>query len=1214
MAKLEELSRGAVVKGILPLSHVTLVEIKWHGTAVVEIFYKDATGQTGTQLLYRDNEPTLEIVTKGKPWSFDADGDKLRLASEAQRIRLAHLFDPYLAVHTSMVDPLPHQITAVYGEMLPRQPLRFLLADDPGAGKTIMTGLFIKELKIRGDLQRCLIVSPGNLVEQWQDELYRRFQLPFEILTNDRIEASRTGNIFTEIPLLIARLDKLSRNEELQEKLAQTDWDLIVCDEAHKMSATYFGGEAKYTKRFRLGRKLSEVCRNFLLLTATPHNGKEADFQLFLSLLDGDRFEGKFRDGVHTSNASDLMRRMVKEQLYKFDATPLFPERKAYTVPYKLSELEASLYNDVTEYVRNEFNRVEMLEDDGRKGTVGFALTILQRRLASSPEAIYQSLKRRRERLESRLRETELLSRGSTVKEVFLNEDDINDLDETPAEELEELEEQIMDQATAAQTIEELKIEIGVLTDLEQLAMKVKSSGKDKKWDELSNLLQDNAEMFDAAGHRRKLVIFTEHKDTLNYLTDRIRTLLGQVDAVVVIHGGIGREERFKSQEAFTQDKSVQILIATDAAGEGINLQRAHLMLNYDLPWNPNRLEQRFGRIHRIGQTEVCHLWNLVAAETREGDVYLRLLKKLEQEKEALGGAVFDVLGLAIDGAELRKLMIEAIRYGNQPEVRERLNQTVEGALDHQKLHSLIQERALARDMLEPATIQKIRQDMERMEARRLQPHFIAAFFKEAFRLLGGSLHERETNRFELTHVPATIRQRDRLIGRGEVVLPRYERICFEKGLIHVPDKPPAAFICPGHPLLDATLDLVLERYRDLMKQGAILVDDNDPEEELRILFYMDHSIQDGRSNTDGSRRVVSRKLQFVELSIPTWECGHLARMEGRDALPPLIRDAGPAPYLDYRPLQDSETPLIRSVVEQTLSSQDWENQAISYVIQALVPEHLQEIKSFKEPLVEKTRLEVHSRLTKEINYWDHRAEDLKAQERAGKINARLNSDKARQRADDLQARLQKRMTELEQERQLAPLPPVALGGALIIPGGLLARLRGEREQTPGLYAQERQRVEQLAMQAVMAAEQRLGHIPRDVSQEKVGYDIESLVPGSKGIQTPGSAGILPALRFLEVKGRIQGATTVTITKNEILTALNKPENWVLALVEVPLSENFGQTDVFEVSEEDGAFNAHLQCELRYVWKPFTKEPDFGVNSVNYNLKELWERGIAPNL
>ena len=450
---LEDLRPNTTVRGILPDCLATVVQVTWFGSEALELTYKDPAGKVANELLYRHDEPRLEVVQAGRPWSFDGDGAMFRLVSEAHRIRLAHLFDPVLAVHSSIVEPLPHQITAVYEAMLPRQPLRFLLADDPGAGKTIMAGLLIKELVARGDLQRCLIVCPGSLAEQWQDELYRRFHLPFDILTNDKLEAARTGNWFLENNLVIARLDKLSRNEDVQAKLSAPDcrWDLIVCDEAHKMSATHFGGEIKYTKRHKLGQLLSTLTRHFLLMTATPHNGKEDDFQLFMSLLDGDRFEGRFRDGVHAQDVSDLMRRMVKEQLLKFDATPLFPERRAYTVPYKLSDAEAALYKEVTNYVRQEFNRAEALQNNKRSGTVGFALTILQRRLASSPEAIYQSLRRRRERLESRLRELEVLQRGATfsVRDLdsgpTLDQDDLDDLDDAPDSEVEATEEQVLD-------------------------------------------------------------------------------------------------------------------------------------------------------------------------------------------------------------------------------------------------------------------------------------------------------------------------------------------------------------------------------------------------------------------------------------------------------------------------------------------------------------------------------------------------------------------------------------------------------------------------------------------------------------------------------------------------------------------------------------------------------------------------------------------------
>jgi len=1168
MARLEEIRRGATVKGVLPDGFVTVVDVSWIGSVAIELTYKDSKGKLANELIYRDQEGDLEILESGKPWSFDSDSDLFRLVSEAYRIRLAYLFDPLLAVHTSLVDPLPHQITAVYESMLSRQPLRFLLADDPGAGKTIMTGLLIKELIARGDLQRCLIVCPGNLVEQWQDELYRRFHLPFEIMTNDKYEAARTGNWFAENPLSICRLDKLSRNEDVQEKLKTTDWDLVVCDEAHKMSASFWGGEIHRTKRHQLGQILSTLTRHFLLLTATPHNGKEEDFQLFMALLDGDRFEGKFRDGVHSIDASDLMRRMVKEDLLKFDGRPLFPERKAYTVEYELSDGEADLYQRVTEYVREEFNRAEKLANDGRKGTVGFALTVLQRRLASSPEAIYQSLRRRKERLEKRCREEELLKRGAEVhidwqKDVpDLTEDDLEDLEDAPDKEVEDTEERVVDLASAAQTIAELRAEIAILNDLEQVALRVRQSRADRKWDELSRLLQNQTEMFDAHGHRRKLIVFTEHRDTLNYLQDRIGSLIGKPESVVIIHGGMGREERKKAESLFTQDKDTEVLIATDAAGEGINLQRAHLMVNYDLPWNPNRLEQRFGRIHRIGQTEVCHCWNLVASKTREGDVYLRLLVKLEEERKALGGKVFDILGKLLFGDKpLRNLLMEAIRYGDRPEVRDRLNQVVDNAMDREKLRGLIQENALAQDSMDASRVQEIREDMERAEARRLQPHFIAAFFNESFKRLGGTLREREPKRYEATHVPAVIRNRDRIIGMRDPVLTRYERLSFEKDLINVPGKPMAEFICPGHPLLDATIDLVLERHRDLLRQGSILIDETSQDEEVRALVYLEHSIQDARTDRNGNRRVVSHQIQFAEVTA-----------SGE------VHGAGYAPYLDYRPPTELELALIQQMEEPRWLRNEIESRALDYAVRNLVPCHLQDVKSRKEQLVDKTMAVVKERLSTEIRHWDNRAEQLKQEELAGKFNAKINSSKARQRADELTTRLQKRMEDLQQERRISPLPPNVIGGALIVPAGLLAKLEGR----PDLLASaiQTKHIEMVAMQAVIAAEQMLGFEPRNVSVNKCGYDIESRDPTGDS-----------RLRFIEVKGRIQGANTVTVTKNEILTALNKPEQYILAIVQV---------------------DSQQATNITYVYDPFGREPDFGVTSVNYLLSELLEKGVPP--
>ena len=1190
--KLEDLQPNAAVRGILPDAQVTVVNVQWYGSEALELTYKTPAGKVANELLYRHDEPRLEIVEHGRPWSFDGDGALFRLVSEAQRIRLAHLFDPVLAVHTSVVDPLPHQITAVYESMLPRQPLRFLLADDPGAGKTIMAGLLIKELIARGDLQRCLIVCPGSLAEQWQDELYRRFHLPFEILTNDKVEAARTGNWFLETNLVIARLDKLARNEDVQLKLQAPDcrWDLVVCDEAHKMSATVFGGETKYTKRYRLGQLLSTLTRHFLLMSATPHNGKEADFQLFMALLDGDRFEGRYRDGVHTADVSDLMRRMVKEKLLKFDGTPLFPERIAHTVPYKLSEAETHLYSIVTDYVRDEFNRAEALANDKRAGTVGFALTILQRRLASSPEAIYQSLRRRRERLESRLRELEVLQRGGQAAPILaaslpaFDDEDVEDLDEAPDVEVEAAEAEILDQATAARSIAELRIEIETLKGLEGHALAVRRSGTDTKWLQLASLL---GEIFTPGAiatraaepavpygggaipphtpsPRQKLVVFTEHRDTLNYLEQRITTLLGRKEAVVIIHGGIGREERLTVQESFRHDPEVQVLLATDAAGEGINLQRAHLMVNYDLPWNPNRLEQRFGRIHRIGQTEVCHLWNLVAEETREGDVYRKLLEKLEQARQALGGQVFDVLGkLQFEGKSLRELLIEAIRHGEKPEVKAYLTTVLDTTLDRNHLQALLDEGVLVPNAMDLSQVRRIREDMERADARRLQPHYIESFFHEAFKRLGGTAKQKETRRYEITHVPQPVRNRDRLIGIGEPVLPRYERIAFEKSLVAPQGLPLAAFVCPGHPLLDAVIDLTLERNRDLLKRGTVLVDERDPGTQPRVLFYLEHAIQDASLTRAGERRVVSERMLYVE--------------QDADG---VIRHVNYAPYLDYRPRATDE-PGVDAILDRPEChwiSRDLEQKAQGYAIAHVVPEHLAEVRGRKLELIVKTEAAVKERLTKEITYWDHRAEELKLQEQAGRPNAKLNSGEARKRADLLQGRLEKRLEELKLEAQIAPLPPVVLGGLLVVPIGLIQAMTGQTTTAPTAPI-DTQVSAARARAIVMDIERGLGFDPTDREFEKLGYDIESRVPGTG------------KLRFIEVKGRVAGAPTITVTRNEILYSLNKPDDFILAIVE---------------------FTGDDTHRPHYLRQPFQREPDFGVTSVNYDFTELLARAQAP--
>ena len=1162
MVTLDSLAPGASLVGIEPTWVVTVVAVVPIGDAF-RVIYTTPEGTLKDRLLSRADESSISLATTERPWAFDGNGEDFKLAVEAKRIDLAFLFDPMMAVHTSNVEPLPHQITAVYESMLPRQPLRFVLADDPGAGKTIMAGLYIRELLMRADARRVLIVAPGSLVEQWRDELYEKFGLEFRVFTKDLEAASPTGNPYEDHDFLIVRLDQLSRSEEAQEKLCLAGWDLVVFDEAHKLSAHFQGKEIKRTKRFNFAEKLGAHTRHLLLMTATPHNGKEEDFQLFLSLLDSDRFYGKFRDGVHKVDCSDLMRRMVKEEMVKFDQTPLFPERKAYTVNYKLSDVEVALYEAVTHYVQTEMGKADQL-DGARKGSVGFALAALQRRLASSPEAIFQSLRRRKERLERRLREEKAGSRGKQLLAATLQEAPEDD-DDLSAEEQEGLEETLVDEATAAHTIHELEAEIVLLQGLEKQAKDVVASGQDRKWDELSKLLQNHPELRDAGGRPRKLIVFSEHRDTLHYLHGRITGVLGNPDAVVTIHGGTPRDERRRVQALFRSDPEVRVLVATDAAGEGVNLQNANLMVNYDLPWNPNRLEQRFGRIHRIGQQEVCHLWNLVANETREGDVFFRLLEKLRVESEALKGRVFDILGEVFEGQSLKELLLQAIRYGDQPEVRARLRQRVERAFDHDHLRGILDRNALAQESMNAERLFAVKEEMEKAEARRLQPYFVRTFFLKAFEALGGTMYPREADRFEVTHVPATIRERDRLItgrNRRELapVLKRYERVCFTREAVRPLDKPGAVFAAmlhPGHPLMLAVSDVLLEQHGNLLRQGAVLVDPTDEGETPHLLFLLSHEIKSGHD------QVLSKRLQFVAVA-----------PDGSASF------AGWAPHLDLEALAPSERPLLSGLLSAPWISTDQEQRALALAASTLVPEHLHEVADRRVAHVDKTLAAVHERLTKEINYSSDRWLKLKEDQEAGK-DVRLNLENARRVVSDLEGRLENRKKELMAMRHVTSATPVVVGGALVVPAGLLRRLRGEPPTDEGAQfavdAAARKRIELLAMDAVRRVEEGRGCRVVDVSAQKCGWDLTSYPPPVNGK--------LPEARHLEVKGRVMGASTVTITRNEMLYALNQADKFLLAIVLV------GENDVVE--------GPH------YVREPFESEPGWGVSSVNYDLKAL---------
>lgn len=1146
--KLADIEPGLRLRGLDVSGDVEVLSVESADGDVANIVYRTPSGGLGQRLVGEAEIATLS-ASSGQRWTFDADGENFRLASEARRIQLAHLFDPFTAVEAAGIEPLPHQIEAVYERLLPTQPLRFLLADDPGAGKTIMSGLYLRELVLRGDLDRCLIVAPGSLVEQWQEELWDKFSLSFDILSRDMVEASRTGNPFLERHFLIARIDQLSRNEDLLAKLRVAEWDLAIVDEAHKMSARLYGNETKRTKRFELGELLREQTKNLLLLTATPHNGKNEDFLLFMSLLDPERFEGRLRNDADMPDVSDVMRRYVKENLLTFEGKRLFPERIATTLNYDLSPQEMHLYEEVTNYVRTGMNRAQAMQEGGdrRRGLiVGFALAGLQRRLASSPAAIHESLRRRREKLESQVAEMDRLAKGGQPIPVTelpkgIRYDDLEDFDfdDYDDDELEALEDAVIDSATAAATAAELEKELVELRELERIAREVRASRQDRKWNELATILQ--SEQFTGGDNPRKLLVFTEHKDTLHYLTERIGSLLGRPEAVVTIHGGIKREERRRVQDAFRNDPTVQVLVATDAAGEGVNLQRANLMVNYDIPWNPNRIEQRFGRIHRIGQKQPCFLWNLVAHETHEGKVFERLFQKIEQQRGVYGDQIYDVLGDPIVNRALQDLLIDAIRYGEDPTVVARMEEVVNADIGRQ-FEEVLAERALASEVLAGQGLAAIRDQMELAKARKLQPGFVEAFFNAALAHVGGRIARREKGRFEITRVPATVRSRDREARVQGPVHDRYERVTFDKDLIEGPDnKPRAELIAPGHPMLSALIDTVLESHGDTLTAGATLVDESDDGVTPRVLVYLDHSITDGRTDQAGRRRAVSRRFQFVEVS------------QGGD-----ITDPGADPYLNYRPLEEDEITRA-ATVDHRWADTSVENVARNWAIANLASPHFADIAEITKARIAKVRTAVEERLRGEFQYWDARAAELKQQELRGK-KPRLNSGRARQRADDLEARKERRLRELDAEADLVNQPPNVVAAALILPGGLIAELTGASDaMTPGDTTESDRR----AVAAVMKAERALGRIPEEQVHNNPGFDILSLDPETG------------TRYFIEVKGHKPSTPEIKVSAVQVRQGKQNPERFRLAVVEVPEDSTAEPTVGYLIRPFDG-FELHF--------------------------------------
>ncbi|WP_343898597.1 DEAD/DEAH box helicase [Micromonospora gifhornensis] len=870
---------------------VEIVEWTPVGSGVF-VRFRDDLGLESTRML--SEEDLAAIVPEGSRGpTLDAAPDAFWLAVEALRLRHAHLLNPLLAVSSSHVEALPHQVQAVYDHLLRKHPQRFLLADDPGAGKTIMAGLFIKEALARDWVRRCLIVVPGGLAEQWQEELTDKFALHFEIFETSLIGGRRPDDDpLREHPFLIARLDQFSRNPRLIELVTNSNksrYDLAIFDEAHKLSVQAWGRRVDKSKRFQFAEAVREATAATLLMTATPHNGKDAEYQHFLSLL---RPAGQDRY-IADAARDGLMRRLVKEQLVHLDGSRLFPERRASTVAYRLTPPERDLYEEVSDYVREEMNKVS---GDDTKRSVGFALLILQRRLASSPEAILRSLERRHARLQSEAARVQAADRRlaeSLAASLGLQPEDP---DELSAEEAEKYEDDVVSVATAARTLGELETEILILERLVQRAQTVREMGVDAKWEALADLLTSD-EMYDAASQRRKIVIFTEHRDTLEYLEQRLFELLPADTDIQVIHGLISRADRRVAQVRFTQEANSSILIATDAAGEGVNLQVAHLMVNYDIPWNPNRLEQRFGRIHRIGQRHTCHLWNLVAVDTREGDVFETLLAKLEVQREALGDQVFDVLGQVLTDANLGQLLSRALTGTTHGEIESALDQVSSG------LEAAVRQRAATTSTLTPTELTALRKAMEQARASSFQPDVVRDFTLRSFATFHGDITHLGSV-WRVAHVPERLRT---LFGSS--LSTRYNAVTFDRAEGPIMRLEPPELISPGHPLLGALIQATDQEHGNALTQGIVLEDDREDDDYTLLTFVAPDSVSTYKIYADGTQQAANLAL-YTDLQVdrPGAPDEVAAAQEAIAALEPHLTGARVAAVAYVRGTADART------------------------------------------------------------------------------------------------------------------------------------------------------------------------------------------------------------------------------------------------------------------------------------------------------------------
>ena len=1044
---LESIAADTIIEGPFWPEPVRVLRVRAHGSAVqieavgvVDSHYYDRT-------IPSEQLAALVHEVTGGAHTFDAEPRLFRLGVEALRTHLAHAFDPQFAVSVSQVDPLLHQLDAVYRRILPLPRIRFLLADDPGAGKTIMAGLLMRELMQRGEVSRILVLCPKALTDQWRREMWERFREPFTLVTGESISGSFGQNVWVENDRVVASVD-LAVQDHILPGIEQSQWDLVVFDEAHKLSAYRYGPSAKIdkTKRYMLAEGLSVRTKHLLLMTATPHKGDPENFRLLLSLLDDKVFASQA--GVEKAlrqTVSPYFLRRTKESMRHHDGRPLFLPRRVDTVAYELEPHEQVLYDAVTDYVSNGLAQAEQSQNRN----VTLALIVLQRRLASSLYAATRSLERRRDRLTEELDQARKSGRFAQAAFQTTYDPEEDDLDALTVED-----EEAISGASTAKTADELTREIEHLNGLIKLAVRTRDQGPERKLIEFQQAIGSAT----VADRTEKILVFTEHRDTLTYLTRRLRE---QGYAVCNIHGGMKLADRIAAEKEFRGP--AQFMVATEAAGEGINLQFCKVMINWDLPWNPNRLEQRMGRIHRYGQEHEVHIMNLVANTTREGSVLVRLMDKLERMRSQLGhDQVYDVISSIFDAGSMRLdvLMREAILNRRSMDDiladMEFIDDPGSAAAIREALGS-----ALATSHVDVSGIQQEERDSKE---RRLTPEFVERFFVDSLRYLGGRLTPGGDRDWRLDFIPAPIRQEARSHNTGEFGQEN-RLITFRKDRLR--RDPPAEFVAPDHPLFDAVLRRMLEQGRPSLNSGTVFIDKQALEPYL--VWLLEAAVRNGLGEE------VHRRL--------------LALRQRGDEFEPVQ----PGVLLDLPPSE--AVPAVPGALRDIAR----DDAAVAEASAVYANEYLAEVTKEQERQVGIMEQALQNSIDDSLSSLQQRLERQHEDEAKGK-DMRIAIRTTNEQIDALTAGLKQRREDLKRRRVTSVETPRVVGVAAVIPGPV------PRVAEQGQRGGDNTAVETAAMRVAMEYERGHGRVPVDVSKTGVGYDVRS--EGADG-----------EVRYIEVKG-----------------------------------------------------------------------------------------------